>query len=97
MQQHKIDKKSESNRQTKNEKNSIRNQIYCKLHGKCNHTTAQCEAIQKHHDDYKHNKIKIKKKILNARSTTPVQTPNEEENNSCLTLPTMIHWMWNQR
>ena len=35
-----------------NGKRDNRMQKYCEIHGKCNHTTAQCEVIQKHRTEY---------------------------------------------
>jgi hypothetical protein len=35
-----------------NEKSNNRLQKYCEIHRKCNHTTAQCEVIQKHQTKY---------------------------------------------
>jgi hypothetical protein len=42
-----------------------RNQKYCKIHGKFNHSSSQCDAIRKQHEEYKSisdNKNKKRKK-----------------------------------
>jgi len=64
-----------------------RSQKYCEIHGKCNHTTSQCEVIQKQRNDYhernsnKNNKEKNNDKArYNTRSVTKRQ--NREENNN---------------
>jgi predicted aspartyl protease len=48
-----------------------RNQKYCKIHGKCNHSSSQCDMIQKQHEEYKsttNNKNQNKKKTLTTWS-----------------------------
>jgi hypothetical protein len=39
--------------QPKNDKNTNRTQKFCEIHGKCNHSTNQCEVIRKQRDEYK--------------------------------------------
>jgi hypothetical protein len=81
-------RKSENlNNKPKNDKNSSRNQKYCEIHGKCNHSTAQCEAIQKQQSEYQGriNNKKITEKNAdrpkyNTHSNTKKQ--NQEENNN---------------
>jgi hypothetical protein len=44
-------RKNEDTNLKKNKPNG--SQKYCDIHGKCNHTTAQCKVIKKHHEDYR--------------------------------------------
>ena len=64
-----------------------KSQKYCEIHGKCNHTTAQCEVIQKQRTEYqnrpseKNNKNKNNDQPrYNTRSNAKKQ--GREENNN---------------
>ena len=71
-----------------NKKNEPRLQKYCEIHGKCNHSTAQCELIQKQRNEYKEKNNKNNKDKnanerprYNTRSNTQNNKKREENNN----------------
>ena len=65
-----------------------KSQKYCEIHGKCNHTTAQCEVIQKQREEYKgrinnNNKnIKDKNNERPKYNTRSNSQKNWEDNNN---------------
>ena len=44
-------RKNDNNKNKTNKPNGF--QKHCDIHGKCNHTTAQCEVIKKHREEYR--------------------------------------------
>jgi hypothetical protein len=69
-----------------NGKSNNRPQKYCEIHGKCNHTTAQCEVIQKLQTEYqsrpsnKNNSKNNEQLKYNTRSNAKKE--NRKENNN---------------
>jgi hypothetical protein len=66
-----------------------RNQKCCKIHGKCNHSSSQCDMIRKQREEYKsttNNKNQKKRKNLDhPKYNTRSHTCKKQEQNNSLT------------
>jgi hypothetical protein len=79
-----------------------RNQKYCKIHGKCNHSSSQCDMIRKHFEEYKsttNNKNLKKGKPLTAQSIIPDHIHAKSKNKiiPSLLIRQMTHLMPSQK
>jgi hypothetical protein len=68
------------------------NHKYCDIHGKCNHTTAQCEIIEKQRDEYRAKSNAIKLKDLIRKNLPPVNVtilvPTQKNEKKIMPSPT---------
>jgi hypothetical protein len=77
-----------SDHKIKSDKTLNRNQKYCEIHGKCNHSSSQCDAIQKQREEYKstsNNKNQEKKNLDCLKHNTRSHTSKKQEQNNSLT------------